>query len=118
MSLLEKSGSKLHVWNAGEVHHRLIGTITYRLRNGQATSDRTFEDIQLNNGYMKLLLSVEKVVSQLKHTISLNQQIQPTPTFSNISISPTTPHNAFPIPAEVLFPEPQGLWRQHHPSHA
>jgi len=64
MSLLEKSGSKLHVWNAGEVQHRLIGTITYRLRNGQATSDRTFEDIQLNNGYMKLLLSVEKMVSQ------------------------------------------------------
>jgi len=64
MSLLEKSGSKLHVWNAGEVQHRLIGTIRYRLRNGQATSDRTFEDIQLNNGYMKLLLSVEKMVSQ------------------------------------------------------
>jgi len=64
MSLLQKSGSKLHVWNAGEVHHRLIGTITYRLRNRQATSDRTFEDIQLNNGYMKLLLSVEKMVSQ------------------------------------------------------
>lgn len=26
---------------------RLIGTITYRLRNGQAMSDRTQEDIQL-----------------------------------------------------------------------
>jgi hypothetical protein len=74
----------------------LIGTITYQLRNGQATSDRTLEDAQLKNNYMKLLDSYRFFTSS-SNPPSTTNKLQPThrSTLQSVSlITQCLPHSS------------------------
>jgi hypothetical protein len=87
----------------GMLSPRLIGTITYRLRNGQAMSDRTQEDIQLNKQLYEALLSFDRVSSH-SITTSILTYIFTQPQLSHIQLSALNTPQCLPHSSRSTLP--------------